>query len=41
MLFQLFGQHKGASLAQWDDQYLVAGYVSGEVLILYRNHLGA
>jgi WD40 repeat protein len=37
--FQLFGRHAKPSSAQWDDQYLVAGYPSGEVLILDCNHL--
>jgi WD40 repeat protein len=39
IVFQLFGRHEETYIAQWDGQYLVAGYRSGEVLILDRSHL--
>ena len=34
-VFQLHGKYAGPSAIQWDGQYLVAGYISGEVLVLY------
>ena len=39
VIFQLFGRHAGPTVAQWDGQYLVAGYETGEVLILDFSHL--
>ena len=33
-VFQLFGKYANPTATQWDGQYLVAGYGSGEVLIL-------
>jgi len=33
-VFQFRGKHKRPSCMQWDGQYLVAGYESGELLIL-------
>jgi len=33
-VFQFFGKYAEFRVAQWDGQYLVAGYQSGEVLIL-------
>jgi hypothetical protein len=39
IVIQLFGRHENPSMVQWDDQYLVAGYHSGEVLILDHIHL--
>jgi len=33
-VFQLAGRYAKPSVTQWDGQYLVAGYDSGEVLIL-------
>ena len=38
-IFQLFGRYAKPSVAQWNGQYLVAGYESGEVLILDFSHL--
>jgi hypothetical protein len=38
-VFQLSGRYAKPSDAQWDGRYLVAGYNSGEVLILDFNHL--
>ena len=37
--FQLFGRYAKPNVAQWDGQYLVTGYKSGEVLILDFNHV--
>jgi hypothetical protein len=34
MVFQWSGRYAEPSIAEWDGQYLVAGYKSGEVLIL-------
>jgi hypothetical protein len=39
VVFQLSGRYAKPCKAQWDGQYLVAGYESGEVLILEFNHL--
>jgi len=39
VVFQLPGRLAGCSDAQWDGQYLVAGYDSGEVLILECNYV--
>jgi WD40 repeat protein len=38
-VFQLSGRYATPVSAQWDGQYLVAGYYSGEVVILDFNHL--
>ena len=38
-VFQLFGRYAKPTEIQWDGQYLVAGYESGEVLILDFCHL--
>ena len=38
-IFQLFGRYDMPYVARWDGQYLVAGYKSGEVLILDFNHV--
>ena len=38
VVFQLGGRHAHPRDVQWDGQYLVAGYWSGEVLILDFNH---
>ena len=38
MFFQLAGKFLNPVASQWDGQYLVAGYESGEVLILDFNH---
>ena len=38
-VFQLSGKYANPTGIQWDDQYLVAGYESGEVLILDFNHM--
>jgi len=37
VVFQLDGKFAKPTHAQWDGQYLVAGYLSGEVLILDFN----
>ena len=34
VLFQLYGKYREPSAIQWDGQYLIAGYASGEVLML-------
>jgi WD40 repeat protein len=34
VVFQLFGRHAKPNEVQWDGRYLIAGYESGEVLIL-------
>ena len=34
VIFQLYGKYKHPSALQWNGQYLIAGYTSGEVLIL-------
>ena len=39
VVFQLAGGYANPRQVQWDGQYLVAGYESGEVLILDFNHL--
>jgi len=39
VIFQLGGRFAKPAKAQWDGQYLVTGYESGEVLILYFNHV--
>ena len=38
-VFQLYGKYAQPSVTQWDGQYLIAGYPSGEVLILDFNGL--
>jgi WD40 repeat protein len=38
-IFQLSGRHARPREVQWDGQYLVAGYDSGELLILDFNHM--
>ena len=38
-IFQLSGRYANPMDAQWDGQYLVAGYWSGEVLILGFTHM--
>ena len=38
-VFQLYGKYAKPTHMHWDGQYLVAGYVSGEVLILDFNHV--
>ena len=38
-VFQLPKRYARPARAQWDSQYLVAGYTSGEVLILNFNHM--
>ena len=38
-IFQLFGRYAKPYVARWDGQYLVAGYRSGEVLILDFSHV--
>ena len=38
-VFQLVGRYAEPSDVRWDGQYLVAGYESGEVLILDFNHV--
>ena len=38
-VFRLSGRYIKPNAAQWDGQYLVAGYDSGEVLILDFNHV--
>jgi len=37
-VFQLVGRYAKPTKIQWDGQYLIAGYQSGEVLILYFNY---
>ena len=37
--FQLHGRYARPTIVQWGGQYLVAGYDSGEVLILDFNHM--
>ena len=39
MVFQLTGRFRYPLVSQWDSQYLVAGYQSGELLILDFNHV--
>jgi len=34
VVLQLYGKYENPSAIQWDGQYLIAGYASGEVLIL-------
>jgi len=41
VVFQLPGRYEEPFQMQWDGWYLVAGYESGEVLILDFNHLGS
>ena len=36
-VFQLCGKYKNPSAIQWDGQYLIAGYETGEVLIFGFN----
>jgi len=36
-IFQLYGRYAQPSAVQWDGQYLIAGYGSGEDLILDFN----
>ena len=38
-VFQLYGKYADPSAIQWDGQYLIAGYASGEVLILDFSHV--
>ena len=38
-VFQLVGRYAKSGVVQWDGQYLVAGYQSGEVLILDFTHM--
>ena len=38
-IFQLPGRYAKPEVAQWDGQYLAAGYESGEVLILDFSHM--
>jgi len=38
-IFQLSGRYANPTDAQWDGQYLVAGYWSGEVLVLSFSHM--
>ena len=38
-VYQLVGRYANPREVQWDGQYLVAGYVSGEVLILDFKHV--
>ena len=38
-VFQLCGKYSSPAMTQWDGQYLVAGYRSGEVLILDFIHM--
>ena len=38
-VFQLVGRYAKPTEVQWDGQYLVAGYKSGEVLILALDHV--
>ena len=37
-VFQLVGRYAKPQCVQWDGQYLVAGYESGEVLVLAFDH---
>ena len=37
-VFQLCGRHTSPAVMQWDGQYLIAGYKSGEVSILDSSH---
>ena len=39
VVFQLVGRYRKPTEIQWDGQYLVAGYKSGELLILDLNHV--
>ena len=39
VIFWFFGRCAGYSDIQWDGRYLVAGYESGEVLLLDFNHM--
>ena len=39
VVFQLGGRFEEPVVSQWDGGYLVAGYLSGEVLILDFNHM--
>jgi len=39
VVFQLPGRYTTPNVVQWDGQYLVAGYKSGEVLILDFHHM--
>ena len=38
-VFQLSGKHALSQAVQWDGQYLIAGYDSGELLILDFHHM--
>jgi len=38
-VFQLFGKYAQPSVTEWNSQYLVGGYCSGEVLILDFNQI--
>ena len=38
-VFQLSGRHAKPGQVQWDGQYLIAGYSSGEILILDFHHM--
>ena len=39
VVFQLSGRYAKPKVAQWDGQYLAAGYETGEVLVLDFSHL--
>ena len=39
VVFQLAGEFECPAVSQWDSQYLIAGYESGEVLILNFSHM--
>ena len=39
VIFQLSGRYAPPYVARWDGQYLIAGYRSGEVLILDFSHM--
>ena len=38
-VFRLYGRYANPSAIQWDGQYLIAGYKSGEVLVLDFSHM--
>ena len=38
-VFQLCGKYANPPVIQWDGRYLIAGYESGEVLILDFSHV--
>jgi hypothetical protein len=39
VVFQMYGRYAKPKVAQWDGQYLAAGYGNGEVLVLDFSHL--